>query len=393
MENILLILALIMSCGIVLITVPPTVRVARAKHLFDVTNDRKVHITSTPTLGGISIFMAISITTAILTVGHPAAGNQILYASMIMLFFVGIKDDIIYIAPHTKFFIQLLVAFMIVILGDYSITNFEGILGIHKVPPIIGYSFTIAFIVLMINAYNLIDGIDGLAGIMGITVSLFFGAWFYMNGLYSLAILSTAVVGSLLGFLRFNIYGREYKIFMGDTGSLLLGLLMAMQVIWFLQHNLSPTIPYPVNAAASIALAVVAIPLVDTFRVFTLRIVRNQSPFHPDNNHIHHRLLIFLPKHLHCSLSITAGNLFIIFTALLLSFTGLNINIQFFGILVLSSAISMFPGILIGIIKRRKISRPIKPFSELELKVMNYNIKYKGEPVKSLKVEEKEEKK
>lgn len=388
LENILLIMALVMSSGIVLITVPPTVRVARAKHIFDVTDHRKVHTNSVPTLGGISLFMAITITTSILTVGYATPGFQILFASMILLFFVGIKDDIIFIAAHTKFLIQLLAAFMLVALGGFSIHHFEGIMGIHVLPPLIGQTFTVALIVLTINAYNLIDGIDGLAGTLGVVASLFFGVWFYLNGLFPQAILSMTLSGSLLGFLRFNIFGKRYKIFMGDTGSLLLGLLVAMQVIWFLNFNISGTVPFPFTAGPSIALAVVALPLIDTLRVFAFRIIRGLPPFHPDKNHIHHRMLAMIPNHLRSTLSIVAGNLFIISAAMILSFTGININLQFLFILILSAAISMFPGIVIGIIRRRKDRKPIVPFSDLELKIMNYDIKYKGETVRFPKQEE-----
>jgi len=383
-----------MSCVIVLVTVPPIVRVARAKHIFDETDHRKIHTNSVPNLGGISLFMAITITSAILTVGHPAPGNQVLYAAMILLFFVGIKDDIIFISANTKFLIQLATAFILVVLGNHVIGNFEGILGLQKVPPIVGETFTIVFIVLLINAYNLIDGIDGLAGLLGLIASLFFAVWFFANNLFFLSILSTAIVGSLIGFLRFNLFGKEYKIFMGDTGSLLLGLLMAMQVIWFLTNNLTPNIPFHVNSAPVIALSLIALPLIDTLRVFTLRIIRGQPPFYPDKNHIHHRTLSFLPKHFHSSLSIAGANLFIIACAILLSVSGLNINHQFLIILFVSIAISILPGYMVSKIMRKqdKTTTPIIPFSELELKVMNYNLKYKGKTVKFPKEEKKKEK-
>lgn len=346
METLIIIIALCLSCGIVLITIPPIVRVARAKNIFDVADYRKVHLKSIPTLGGISLFMAINITTAILSVGYPAPSSFILYAAMIMLFFTGIKDDILFIAPKTKFLIQFLAALLLVRLGNYVITDFQGILGIYEAPTFVAQSFTVLLIMFFINAYNLIDGIDGLTGMLSILASIFFSIWFFLNGLMLMAIFSTAIIGSLLGFLRFNLYCKDYKIFMGDTGSLLIGLLMAIQVIWFLNINLVSGIPYPVAGAPVIALALVAIPLIDTLRVFSLRVLKGKSPFHPDKTHIHHHMLKLLPKHIHSSLCITGLNLLILLSAILLIYSGLNINLQFLIIFSMSTVISFLPGIM-----------------------------------------------
>lgn len=381
MENILLITALILSCGIVLIATPPIVRVAKAKNIFDETNSRKIHKSSIPNLGGISLFMAITITATILTVGYNTTGFQLVFASMVLLFFVGIKDDIIYIAPNTKLFIQLIAAFILVGLGKLTISNFEGLLGLYQVPPILAYPFTMIFIVLMINAYNLIDGIDGLAGSLGIMASAFFAVWFYMNGFHAMAILSVSLIGALAGFLRFNLFSKEYKIFMGDTGSLLLGLLMAVQVIWFLAMNHSAAIPYPTAYAPVIALSVIAVPLMDTLRVFTLRIVRGQPPFYPDKNHLHHRMLTFLPRHLHSSVGITVANLFVFLSAVALSYTGLNINIQFLFILSISVCMCIFPGLLERIIRKKNgIVRPLlQPHGGLKIDTGSISIRIKGQ--------------
>ncbi|MDT8394744.1 MAG: MraY family glycosyltransferase [Bacteroidales bacterium] len=353
MENVLLILALFISCGLVLVTTPPIVRVAKAKKLFDETNPRKLHTFSVPNLGGISLFIAIIITTSVLTTRFSAPGFQLVFAAMVMLFFVGVKDDLIFISPQTKFIIQLLTAILLVALGGFSISNFEGLLFLGKVPPILGQSFTVIFIVLMINAYNLIDGIDGLAGALGVMATLFFGIWFFMNGFIAHAILSASIVGSLLGFLRFNLFSKKYKIFMGDTGSLLLGLLMAMQVIWFLTYNRITGIQHQTAHAPVIALGIIALPLLDTLRVFTLRIMHGKPPFLPDNSHIHHRVLSFLPHHLHSSIGITIGNLFIIASAFGVSYTGLNINIQFLFILLLGVTTCIFPGLMARLMRKK----------------------------------------
>lgn len=380
----MLILALIMSCGIVLIVTPPIVRVAKAKHLFDETNHRKVHSHSIPTLGGISLFMAITLTTAIVAQGYPFDGMQLVFAAMILLFFVGIKDDMIYIAPQTKFLIQFLAAFIIVALGGFSISSFEGLLGMHNIPPLLGQSFTVVFIVLMINAYNLIDGIDGLAGAMGIMASVIFGTWFLLNGHIALAIFSASIVGSLIGYLRFNVFGKQYKIFMGDTGSLLLGLIISLQVIWFLNFNLKTGTPYPINNAPVFALGLIALPLLDALRVFTVRIVRGLPPFTADKNHVHHRMLSFLPQHLHSSIGLTMGNVFVFVSALMITYTGLNINFQFFFILLLGTAMCIFPGVMERFLRKKNghVKPILQPQNGFKLSKEILNLTYKGETVK-----------
>jgi len=352
MEPLLLITALLMSVGIVLITTPPIVRVAKAKNIFDVSNKRKVHTKSVPTLGGISIFIALTLTPEILSAEYADPYHTTMYAAMIILFFVGIKDDIIFIATRTKLVIQLITALMLVTLGHYSIVNFQGMLGLYQLPAIAGQAFTLLFIVLCINAYNFIDGIDGLASSLGIITSLFFGIWFFINGNFLPCLIAVTLTGSLLGFLYFNLFSKKYSIFMGDTGSTLLGLMIALQVIWFLNLNDVQSLSYSLSTPP-VALAVIAIPLLDTLRVLVLRISNGHSPLYPDQKHVHHSMLYFFQRHVHSTLIILGMNVLIIACAMLMSYTTLNINYQFLIILLMGLAATIIPGLRVSFLEKK----------------------------------------
>jgi len=355
METVLLVAAIILSCALVVISIPPIVRVVKAKNLYDQTDDRKVHRHVIPTMGGIAIFIGMSISTLLLSTGYPILSERIVFAAMILLLFVGIKDDIMLLSPRTKFIIQFLVAAILVIVGDYRITNMHGILGIMELHYAVSISLTILIVMLFINAYNLIDGVDGLSAGLGILGSSFFGIWFFLNGYFFMAILSFSLVGSLLGFLRYNLFGKRYKIFMGDTGSLLVGMIMVVQVIDFTEFNLDSTLPYHIISSPSVALAFVIIPLTDTLRVFTLRIVNGMSPFYPDKNHLHHRLLKIFTRHYKVTLMILFLNVLIIIATMHLCMSGINRYYLFFIVVLMGVGVSVLPGIVLAYRRKKSV--------------------------------------
>jgi len=163
-----------------------------------------------------------------------------------------------------------------------------------------------------------------------------------------MAILSFSLVGSLLGFLRYNLFGKKYKIFMGDTGSLLIGLLMVVQVIEFMEFNMNNTLAYNVNSSPSLALAIVIIPITDTLRVFTLRIIKGISPFFPDKNHIHHCLLRLYNRHYKVTLSLIIINMLIISVTVLLGRNLTGFVSLFFIVLAMGISASVLPSLIIA---------------------------------------------
>jgi UDP-N-acetylmuramyl pentapeptide phosphotransferase/UDP-N-acetylglucosamine-1-phosphate transferase len=201
----------------------------------------------------------------------------------------------------------------------------------------------------IINSFNLIDGIDGLAAGLSILAAFVFGSWFFIAGQIQFSIMSFALVGSLSGFFLFNVYGKKNKLFMGDTGSLMIGLIISTLVIKFNEFNIIHNSEFVIGAAPAVSFAIIIVPLIDTLKVMSIRIYKGKSPFTPDNNHIHHRILVLVPNHLKVTLIIVGVNSIFISMALLLNHFGLNINAQFLIIFITGILSSIIPSILIRI--------------------------------------------
>jgi UDP-N-acetylmuramyl pentapeptide phosphotransferase/UDP-N-acetylglucosamine-1-phosphate transferase len=298
------------------------VRISALKTLLDNPNERKVNKLPVPNLGGVAMFFGVTISILLVIENMEFLDFRYILAAMILLFFVGIKDDILILSARTKFIAQFIAAGFLAILGNIRLTNLHGIFGIGEINYWFSVALSLVVIVGIINAMNLIDGIDGLAGGLGMMISTLFGAIFILFGQLQYAILCFALVGSLMSFLFYNVFGKTNKIFMGDTGSLMLGLLVAVMVIKYNEIAIGSA-----NEAFSpaISIAIVFVPLFDMVRVFCIRMMNMKSPFKPDMNHIHHRFLQLGHSHLVSSLLIITINLLII--ALIALLRGLNIHI------------------------------------------------------------------
>lgn len=189
-----------------------------------------------------------------------------------IMFFIGLKDDLLTISARKKFLVQVFAAIMLIVMGDVRFTDLHGVFGIQDIGYLTSVSITLLAMIGIINAVNLIDGIDGLASGLTIVGSLIFGIWFYLSGNNQLAIMSFALVGSLSGFFLYNVFGRTNKMFMGDTGSLIIGVLMSTLVIKFNQLNLVPD-SINLRSTPAFSLAVIIVPVIDTLRVMTIRIL------------------------------------------------------------------------------------------------------------------------
>lgn len=269
--------------------IPVIIKVADAKKLYDEPDDvRKLHIKPIPSLGGLGIFVGFTLC-ILLTVNFSRFPEfQYYIASLFVIFFVGIKDDILVLSAVKKFFCQLLVASILMFKANLLIANMHGFMGVFYIPPFFSYLLTLFTIVVIVNAFNLIDGADGLAGSIGLITSLVFGTFFLINGNFPYATLAFGFAGSVIAFLCYNF--QPARIFMGDTGSLLMGLVNSILVIKFIETGSQYTV-YPVIATPAVGFAIMLLPLLDTLRVFALRIFHGRSPFSPDRNHIHHLLL------------------------------------------------------------------------------------------------------
>lgn len=281
----------ITSFLIVFFAIPSIIRIAEIKHLFDEPDDRKCHKTNVPTLGGLAIFAGLIFSLTFWSRQKEIVELQYIISSIIVLFFVGMKDDLFNLVHYKKLAGQLLAALILVHWGGIRITSFFGIFGIHELDLVSSYTFSMFTMVVITNAMNLIDGIDCLAGAVGAVAAAFFGAWFFQMEQHQYVILSASLMGSLLAFLYYN--RTPAKIFMGDTGSLMVGVVLSILAIKFIEMNrvLPITDSAKIRGIPVVTIAILIIPLFDTLRVFTLRILQGKSPFHPDRNHIHHLLI------------------------------------------------------------------------------------------------------
>lgn len=273
------------------------------RRLFDSVDGRKLHTAHIPRLGGIAFFPCITITVSLVIIGHNQwMGSNMLdvdltnhllavFCGLFLLYLTGMMDDLIGVRYRSKFLIQILCGILLVASG-LCFDNLYGLFGIEAMPYYIGAPFTVFIIVYILNAINLIDGIDGLASGLSSVALLVFTFLFISKGLWSYAMLSAGTFGVLVPFFYYNVFGsveRARKIFMGDTGSLTLGYTLSFLAIKYSQHN-TDIMPYT-EGAFLIAFSTLIIPAFDVVRVVLVRIREGHSPFEPDKNHIHHKLL------------------------------------------------------------------------------------------------------
>ena len=241
-------------------------------------------------------------------------------AAIMVIFFLGIKDDILILSATKKFIGQLVAAGIIIKFGGVQINDMHGFLGLHQIPHTVSILLTLFTIVVITNSFNLIDGVDGLAGCLGLLTSSIFGAYFLVTSQLMYAVMAFSLAGSLVAFLIYNF--SPAKIFMGDTGSLLLGLLNSVFVIKFMAVAGDSSLGFPLESAPAIGFAILIVPLFDTLRVVSIRIISRRSPFSPDRNHIHHFLLDLGFSHKMISLTCIGTNIIFIALAYFLRFTG-----------------------------------------------------------------------
>ena len=274
---------------ITFLAIPVIMQIAEQKKLYDIPDERKVHTRLVASLGGIGIFAGFLLASLLSIQGYLNPEFQYFFAASLVVFFVGLKDDIMILSATKKFIGQIIAASILIHLGGIRLDSMYGLLGFEQLPE--GFSLALSYftIIVIINSFNLIDGVDGLASSLGILTMIVFGSYFFAIEYQAYALLAFAMAGSLVAFIIFNHHPA--KIFMGDSGSLMIGLVNSILVIKFINVANSPFVAVPVPAAVAIGFSILIVPLLDTLRVFSIRIANGRSPFTPDRNHIHHLLL------------------------------------------------------------------------------------------------------
>ena len=292
---------------IAFLAIPVVIQVAEKKKLYDIPDERKLHTRLVASLGGVGIFGGFILASLLSIQVYLNPEFQYFFAAAFIIFFLGLKDDIVILSASKKFVGQLIAASILIHLGDIRLTSMHGILGFEQVPEAFGLALSYLTIIVVINSFNLIDGVDGLATSLGILTTLVFGIYFTAIDYQAYGLMAFALAGSLVAFLIFNHHPA--KIFMGDSGSLLIGLVNAILVIKFINVASTPVVSLPVPSTVAVGVAILIVPLLDTLRVFSIRILKGRSPFSPDRNHVHHLLLDAGLNHAAVTLACTGINI------------------------------------------------------------------------------------
>ena len=307
-----------------LFSIPKIISLVEYKNLMDNPIKRSSHLKNTPTLGGVAFFVALILSLFFLKDWSLSNDNTYLIPGLTILFITGLKDDLVVLSPTSKLLAQLISIFFVLANETYVIQSLNGFFEIQEIPLFLYYFVGCIVMLLITNAFNLIDGIDGLASIVGIVVFTAYALIFYYSNENFYVLLCLTLIGCLIAFLRFNL-SSDKKIFMGDTGSIILGFIVSVLTLKFIALPVEAYnyLPFHAENTPLIAICILFVPLFDTARVFGVRLINRKSPFTPDNNHIHHVLLDYF-KISHCQISFIIGGFNLVFICLIIFFCAEN---------------------------------------------------------------------
>ena len=320
---------------------PVVVYVARKKRVYDNPNERKLQRNPVPLLGGVAVFigMLAGLVTAHFLVGVGEYVPE--FIAMVIMLAVGTLDDVKGLSPYLRFVVEIAIVVLLMFMTGISLNDFQGLWGVGEIPSYISVPLTIFAVVGIINAINLIDGVDGLSSGFCIMASLLFGALFYTVGDSAMTAVALVSVGALLPFFFHNVFGKNSKMFIGDGGTLMMGVIIASYVV----HIISAGSKCEVLIAKGFgvipfSLAVLAVPVFDTLRVMTARIMRHTSPFYPDKTHLHHLFIELGYSHAGVTVSVLSLNGLVVVAWWLSYYLGASIDVQLYVVLAFSLLIT-----------------------------------------------------
>ena len=347
------ILSIVFSFLFTYLVIPSLIKIAESKKLFVTKDSRRSHNTNISALGGVAIFLGALFSFAIFIDYVEFREFKFLISGGVILFLIGLRDDLYPVNPFLKLSTQLISSIIVVVLGNIRITDFQGLFGIYEVNYYISILLSIVLIIGIINSFNMIDGINMLASLMALIILLLLGSWFFISEQFDIALVLFALGGSTLAFLRYN--GPKPKIFMGDTGSHIIGLILAVALILFIELNKNQNLNFHIHAAPAVAYGLLCIPLFDMIRVAALRIYRKRSPFSPDKNHIHHLMVLSGLTHKQTSIILAVLSLTIISLNYLLQRFKIDVNLLMIINFLIPSLFSYFVAVKIKSKNRGKM--------------------------------------
>lgn len=332
------IIPLLISFLVTAIVHPALVNFAIAKGILDNPNSRKIQLRPVPVLGGMAIFIGIMAGLVGVSFVVDISSIFVVFCCMVMMMFVGIMDDVMDISPKVRLFCEITLVLVLIFIAHISLGNFHGLWGISQLPRVINAIFTVFAVVGIINSLNLIDGVDGLFSIFCMTTCAIFAYIFYHAADARFYTLSLSAIGALVPFLLHNAFGEKSKMFVGDGGSLFLGIMLSTFVMEITTNNAySTTFAVHNLGVVPFLLAVLAMPVFDTIRVMTIRISKGISPFTADKRHFHHMLIGLGIAHIYTALTITFINCVIVLCWWISARMGADVNLQFLIVIALAS--------------------------------------------------------
>lgn len=326
---------------------PQIIKIARLKEIVDNPNARKLQKEPVPILGGVAVFFGIFMSLMFSNIIIQCSELFILLTAMLLMLYIGAMDDILDLPPLSRLATQIGAALVLVYLADgFVIDNLMGLLGIYAIPGWVAVPLTVFAIVGIINATNLIDGVDGLSSGFGMMACLVFTVAFYRLDDVPMVVLSAATLGALLLFFLHNVFGKTSKMFIGDSGTLMLGIILAASVTRIISQVRVPESTLFTGNDASVipfTLAVLSIPVFDTLRVMLTRMLHRQSPFHPDKTHLHHMFIDLGFTHVITTVCVLSLNTFVLLLWTAVYYMGVSPEMQI--VVVVASALAVTAGL------------------------------------------------
>ena len=333
---------------------PKVVEIAKQKNITDNPDKRKLQREPVPVLGGVVVFFGISLGAGLLSPCYDCTGIMMIFALMLAMLYTGSMDDILGLSPSIRFLIEIIAALALIYVGGFAITDFHGLWGVSHISSWIGVPLTVLTVVGIVNAINLIDGVNGLSSGYCIMACAIFGAFFWKTGDMMMTVLSASCIGALIPFFVHNVFGNKSRMFIGDGGTLMMGMLLSLFVLRVLDSDNAAAADLTAKAAAAgrqlglipFTLAVLSIPVFDTLRVMTMRRLRGTSPFSPDKTHLHHAFIEMGFSHLATTLAIMGLNLAIVAGWFGLYMCDCVVNTQIYCVIILALLFTVAPYIV-----------------------------------------------
>lgn len=316
---------------------PRLVKIALLKNIVDNPDARKLQRTPVPVFGGVAVFFGVVIAIGCMSSVVDCSGLPVVIMAMMAMLYTGTMDDILSLSPGLRFVIEIVVVLLLIFVGGYCIDDFHGLWNIGRFSYWCAVPLTVVAAVGIINAINLVDGVNGLSSGYCIMACLIFGTLFFLAGEAPMTILAAVSVGALIPFFLHNVFGKTSKMFIGDGGTLVMGVVMSVFVIAILQNG-SRVAAYvnPNVGLVPFTLAVLSVPVFDTLRVMSTRILKGTSPFRPDKTHLHHMFIDLGCSHVATTLAILGVNMFVVLCWWALEASGFSIAVQLYAVIAVS---------------------------------------------------------